>query len=411
MPKFIYKAKRRPGELVDGTIEADHFDHAVNKIIKLGLSPIDISASIDIVAKQNIPQRFKRSLIPLPQRIPLSQIAIFTRKIYVLIDSGVPLLKALQSVLNQAQHAGFRKMVEDMYTFIENGGNFSDALARHPTTFSRLYVNMVRAGELSGQLGLILSRLSNFVEKDQEIRSQVKASLYYPLLIIVMGGVTVFVLLTFVIPNLTIMFEDFDQALPLPTMILMGISNFLVHWWLLVLGLVGGIVYGLKKLNNFPKSKLWVNTLMLKTPVVRDFTKSVELGRLARTLGTLIQSGVTIIAALESVAEILDNEVLKKEMIRVAQEVKNGSSLTAALTMCPYFPQEALDIISIGEESGHLEGGLNKLADSYERQSELAVKTMTGLLGPILILVIGSIVAFIVLAMALPIFRMNLLIK
>ena len=225
------------------------------------------------------------------------------------------------------------------------------------------------------------------------------------------GCLTIFILLTFVIPQLLVMFDDLNQALPLPTAILKGVSEFFAKsWWLFVIAGLA-VFLSFRKILQTPKGRLWWDRFKLRVPVLGNFLREVALGRFARTLATLIQSGVVIVSALETVAEVLDNEVLKAEILKVAVEVKNGSSLTTALSHSGYFPENALSIISVGEESGRLEKGLSNLADSYEHQTSAAVQTFTSLLGPVLILVIAVVVAFIVFAMALPIFRMNLLIK
>ncbi len=412
MTKFIYKAKQGPGPLIDGEIEADHLEGAIRKITQLGFYPVHINPESEKTPSQTGRAAHRRTFPwKFSKKISSLEIATFTRQMYVLTDSGVPLLKALQTILNQRHNSLLKKIVSEIAADIEQGANFSSALARHEI-FSRLYVSMIKAGELSGQLALILRRLADFTLKDEEARAQVKTSLYYPGLVLAVGCLTVFILLTFVIPHLTAIFEDLNERLPLPTAILIGLSNFLSQfWWLLAAGLCF-VIYTLKKIYNLKTGRLWFDQKILRIPLVGNFLREAELGRFSRTLATLIKSGVTIISALEVVSEIVDNEVLKIELQKVLQDVKNGSSLSVALSQDGgFFPSEALSIIAIGEESGHLDHGLNNLADSYERQTELSIKAFMSLLGPFMILLIGCVVAFIVFAMALPIFRMNLLIK
>jgi general secretion pathway protein F len=253
--------------------------------------------------------------------------------------------------------------------------------------------------------------LADFTEKDQEIRAQVKTSLVYPMLILFVGTITIFVLLTFVIPRLTSIFEDLDAALPLPTVILLTISSFFGRFWWLILAMIALAVFYLQGVLRTPKGRLWFDAMKLKIPTLGEYITHVEIGRFARTLATLLESGVVIVSALDAVAAVLENEVLKNEVKRLSQEVANGASLNAAFQECWYFPEEAVNMIAVGEESGRLEKGLHKLADAYERQSERMTKIFTSLLEPFLILIMGSIVGFIVIAMLLPIFRMNLIIR
>ena len=411
MPKFFYKAKQGPGQIVDGVIDAEHLESAIQKITQLGFYPLDVTAEVVAAKSQSFSVKPQTQFLDFRRKIRLSQLTIFTGQMYVLIDSGVPLLKALRTILNQLKEPRFKTVVADLALRVEDGANFSAALAKHKEVFPKLYVNMVRAGELSGKLSPTLSRLAEFLNEDQQNRSKVQASLYYPALVMGVGGLTIFILLTFVIPHLIVMFEDLNAALPLPTVILMGISEFFAKfWWLLVI-LILATIFFLRRFLQNPTGRLWWDGFKLKLPILGNFLREVSLGRFARTLATLIQSGVVIVSALETVAEVLDNEVLKTEIMKVAAEVKNGTSLTAALSRSGYFPENALSIISVGEESGRLEKGLSNLADSYERQTAAAVQTFTSLLGPLLILMIAGVVAFIVFAMALPIFKMNLLIK
>ncbi len=409
MPTFIYKAKQGPGKIVDGVIEADDLNNAVHKIIALGYSPIEVLPGEEKSVKQGKSSKVSSSISSAG--VSLVYIAVFTRQMFDLVDANVPILRALRLVQKQTKQAVFKSIITDMCSFVEHGGSFSDALAKHPRVFSRLYVSMVKAGEQSGNLGIVLDRLSDFVEKEQDVRVKVKAALFYPLLIIFVGSMTVFVLMAFVIPRLTVMFDDLGQALPLPTIILVGISSFFAKFWWLILG-VGVIgILQFKNLKNIPKGKLWLDTMVLKVPILGSFIKDIEIARFSRTLGTLLESGVVIVTALGSVCEVLENEVLRQAIIRVAGEVKKGGSLTKAMEACSFIPESTVNMMAVGEETGTFERGLYKLADSHERKSEAAVKTMTSLLEPILILCIGSIIGFIVIAMLLPLFQMDLIMQ
>lgn len=409
MPRFVYTARQGPQRIIDGVVEAGDRDSAVSKITALGYSPIDII--LEDNKKFKAPIKTQSSLTRFSRRVPASRITFFTEQMYDLVDSGVPLLRALGLVRDQTGHAPLKNIISDMHAFVKDGGTFSDALARHPGVFSGFYVNMVKAGEISGKLKEVLGRLAAFTQKEQEVRSRVQSSLFYPGLICIVGGLTVFVLMSFVIPRLTVMFEDLGETLPLITTLLIGVSSFFARFWGLILALVGTGIFYLTKFKSTPQGRLRMDTLMLNIPIFGNFVIDVETGRFTRTLGTLLESGVTIVPALESVCGVLDNAVLKREIAKATEMVQKGEDLASAVRRCRFIPKATVDIIAVGEETGSLERGLHKLADSYERKSENAVKVMTSLLEPVLILCIGSVVGFIVIAMLLPLFRMNLIIQ
>lgn len=409
MPKFVYKAKRGPTELIDGTIDAENLDSAIDKIIKLGLAPLDVA--VDVSAVRRIPQKSSGFVFNLSKRIRLSDLGRFTRQIGDLVDAGVPILRSLAITANQTQNPNLKAIVEQMHTFLQDGGTFSEALAQHPKIFSRFYVNMAKTGEVGGNLDMILNRLADFIDKDLETRAKVQASLAYPAFMLFVGAVTIFVILTFVIPRLTVIFEDMTESLPLPTMVLLGVSRFFAQFWWLVLGSFVLLSIYVQRFKSSPEGKKKVDTLKLKIPILGDFIKDVEIGRFTRTLATLLDCGVVIVSALESVWAVLDNGLLKSEIKMVSQDVASGTSLSAALKKCAYFPEAAVNMIAVGEEAGHLEKSLYKLAISYERQSDRTVKAITSLLEPLMIFVIGAVVGFMFVAILLPIFRVNLLIK
>ena len=258
---------------------------------------------------------------------------------------------------------------------------------------------------------IVLNRLADYLDKEQETQSKVRSSLAYPALILIVGILTVFVLLTFVIPRLTVMFDDFNQDLPLVTLFLINISSFFAQfWWIMVISITGGIVY-LKKWFQSEKGRLWFDSTIIKLPIFGYFIKVVEIGRFCRTLGTLLESGVVITTALNSVWATVNNQVLRNEIKQVSEDVTNGASLRGALKSCSFFPEIAVNMISVGEETGNLEKSLLKIADTFERQADQTIKTLVSLIGPIVLVFIVSIVGVVVIAMLLPIFQMNLLIS
>lgn len=415
MPRFAYKAKQGPGKIVNGIIEAQNIDSAVSKIIQQGFSPIDVFPSGEEentkIEKAGVHKGSALAAFRFFKRVSLNEKVLFTRQMSDLIDASVPMLRALQIVAKQTQNPHFKELIIQTHKLVEDGSSLSEALARHKTLFPALYTNMIKSGEVSGQLEIILNRLAIYMEKEQETRGKVISSLAYPTLVLVIGFIMVFVLLTFVIPQLTVMFEDLGQELPVPTVILMKISSFFAKiWWVvLALGVMGGVYF--KQWLNQPAGRLKFDTLRMKAPLLGKFIQVVEVGRFARTLGTLIASGVPITTALDSVWPAMSNVVFQNEIQRVSDEVANGSSLNASLKKCEFFPELALNMISVGEETGHLDQSLSKISDIYEKQSDTVSKTMLSLLGPLVLMVIVVIVGFMLVAMLLPVFQMNTLIQ
>ncbi len=411
MPRFIYKAKKSPTETIDGEIEAETLDRAAEEVIKSGLIPIDVAAKRieKIPASHDQEQKLAPAFFSI--KVKLSDISFFTRQLCDLVDAGVPILRALQVTANQTKNPQLKEIIGEMGVFVQDGGTLSQAMAQYPNVFSQLYVNLVKSGEISGNLDIVLTRLAEFIDKDLEVRSKVKSSLVYPALILIVGFLTIFVLLTFVVPRLTVMFDDLTESLPLPTVILIAVSNFFAKFWWLIIGAGVLSAWYLQRFLQAPEGKLWFDRLKLKIPVVGNFIREAEIGRFARTLSTLLKSGVVIVSALESVWAVLDNEVLKEEVRAAAESVAGGDSLTIALQRSEYFLADALNMIAIGEESGRLEQALSKLADSYERQCDRSIKIVTSLLEPVMIVVIGGVVFFIVMAVILPILKMNQVVR
>ncbi len=408
MPQFIYKAKQGPQKIIEGRVEAESLDGAINKILKMGFTPIDIHSHH---GKSRVKtHKPLKSFSHFQRRPSSSEVTLFIRQVCDLIDAGVPMLRTLNIVVRQTRHPVLKDVFDKMYSFVKDGGTFSSALAQFPDLFPPLYVHMIKSGELAGNLDVVLNRLAEFCEKDLENRSQVKTSLMYPGLILTVGCIVIFILMTWVIPQITTIFEDMSEELPLPTKILIGASDIFSKFWLGILLMVSFVILYLKRLQNTLSGRLWWDGVKLKFPLLGKFISDVEIGHFARTLGTLLNSGVVIIPSLEAVEGIIQNEVLKQEIQRVSQEVKNGSSLASSLRGSTFFPEAASNMIAIGEEIGEPQKGLFKLADYFERRSQQTMKRFTALIEPILILFLALVVGFIVIAMLFPILKMNLII-
>ncbi len=411
MPNFKYKAKKGPKDIITGVVQADDVDGAIKKVIQLGGSPLEVVPEKGSANKKVSLKLRKKGKSVRVKKIPLPVLSLFVRQAYDLIDAGVPMLRSLELLSRQTKHLIFKEIVEDMYISVRDGGSLSGSMAKHPEAFSTLFVNMVKSGEMSGNLADVLERLSQFIEKDIEIRSHVRSSLVYPAMILIVGILTIVVMFAFVLPRLTVMFEDFEMGLPAPTRIVMAISDvFVNYWWLMAGGMVMAYSY-FKNLWESTKGRMWLEENMLKAPLVGDFIQKIELGRFARTLGTLLDNGVTIVPALESVTAIFENFVLRKEMEKVLLAVSNGASLSNALKSTTFLSEFTINMISVGEESGNLQRGLFKLANLCERETEEVSRTLVSLLGPVVLVFIVSIVGFVIIAMLLPLLKMNMMVN
>ncbi len=405
MPQFQYSAKEGPHKVVHNVLSAESYDQAVKKIMQLGLVPLEIT----IAQKTEAPP--KKSILISPKaffsRVRLVDLTTLTRQISDLIEASVPILRTLQLVSSQTQNPRLKQILEETTASVRDGLSFSSALSRYPEVFSPLYINMVKTGEVSGKLNLVMNRLADYLEKERETRGKVMASLAYPILIMSVGAVTIFVLLTFVIPRLSVMFEDFDQKLPLITILLVNISGvFAKFWWIMVVVFVGGGLYLNRYIHTTMGKEQW-DRFLLSVPFLKDFLQTVEVGRFSRTLGTLVENGVPITLALNSVMHTVDNLVFKEEVKKIADEVTNGRSLRSSLKNSRFFPERVINMISVGEETGQLSKGLNKVAETFEREADQIVKTIVSLLGPIVLVIIVSIIGCVVIALLLPILQMN----
>lgn len=405
MPRFIYKAKKSPKETVEGKLDAHDYKDAAAKLRLMELFPLSVEE------EEKAAQRQKRQFLLFKKPVPLRDLSTFTRQLSNLLDSGMTLVNALDVLVQQTENSTLAKTVDDIKTDVKDGVSFSLALSRHPAIFPSLYVNMVKSGEVGGMLEEVLSRLADFAEADEQTLSKVHTSLAYPILLTSVGGVTIFILLSFVAPRLVSMFSDLGEALPLATVILIAISNFFsAFWWLIILIFV--ILYvGLNRWLKTKEGKRTFDIFKLKIPFLGRFIEISEFTRLNRTLGTLIRNGVPIIEALDVLSKTMNNEIIREEMVNVRRSVVDGLSLSGSMKQTRRFPPLMVNMIKVGEESGSLENSLFKIADSYDREIDRMIKVFTTLLEPSLILILGAVVGFIVIAMLLPIFQINLVVR
>lgn len=405
MARFIYEAKTSPKDVVKGILVADNKSAAIQKISRMGYYLLSLEEESDAL------NRSQSYAAYFSDKISIKNITDFTRQLSDLLEAGITIAKALDILHGQTQNKRLKKVILDIRDYCVSGNPLSDALTRHPRVFSNLYVSMVRSGETGGMLDNILKRLSDLYEKQLEIQTKIRTALAYPILMTVVGLTTIIILITFVMPKMTVMFSDFGQALPLPTLILLGISGIIQRYWLILILFLAGITMTIMKIYNTPEGKFAIDRFKLNSPVLGPMIKKVEIARFTRTLSTLLDNGVPILGALHIVLETVGNAVIKKDIEKAAAAVKEGSGLAQGLSGSKSIPPAVMNMIAIGEEGGHVEKSLLKVALSYERESDEAIKIMMSLLEPVLILALGIIVGFIVVSMLLPIFEMNFLVR
>jgi len=400
MPKYIYTAKSDPAKTVQGEIDAESHHDAINKLNAMGYFPVSLRPEDLSFDKQGI-WRF--------WRVSNKDIVLFTRQLATLVESGVNILNSLNIVTKQVSNKYLRSVLYDVAAKIKDGKSLSESLRAHPELFPQLYTSLIHSGEVGGNIEHALKRLADFMEKEEEFKDSIRAALTYPFFILSVSVLTIAVLLGFVIPRLVSMFEDLGQILPLPTKILIDVSAFLRSYWWLIAAAGFVFIFMLHRIYRSERGRTALDALRLRIPVLGDIVLKSEVGLMTRTLSLLTSSGMPIVYSLEVSASVLGNQVLKAEIAKFNNEISAGASFSKCLAGSKLFPAFVTNIVSVGEETGTLEKSLLRIADDYEREVDRTLKSLTRLLEPVIILVMGLIVGFIVLSMLLPIFQINLI--
>jgi general secretion pathway protein F len=407
MPVYEYKALDIKGKTTSGIIDAESSLIARQKLRASGTFPVSIKEVHETPVKKE-PRSFLISRYF--NRVRPSEVSIMTRQLATILGAGFPLVSALDTLIPQTSTKTFKKIMAKIKDSIVEGNSFARSLSLYPGTFSSLYVNMVRAGETSGALEIVLERLADITEKQQALKHRIHSALAYPVLMTFIGALVLFFLLTFIVPSITSIFSDMDQALPAPTLFLITISNFFKNYWWIILILITGMLLAFRSIKKTSKGRYLLDKNMLFWPGVGLLTKKLATARFARTLGSLLENGVSMLPALEIVKNIAGNKLISDLIEDAAKEVGKGQALGSALAKGKILPDLSIQMINVGEQSGELEAMLNKIADVFENEVESSIMRMTSLLEPVMILIMGIIVGFIVLSICLPIFEMNQLI-
>lgn len=406
MAKYAYKALNKDGKEVFGIIEADSQALAINDVRSLGLYPTHVRE-----ARKSDERRARKDKGGLGELyfggVKTKQIVVTTRQLATLIDAGLPLLRSLNVLIAQLKPCKLRDVLREISYKVQSGSTFSEALADHPKVFDRLFVNMVRAGEVGGMLEAVLNRLAMFMEKRQALKRRVKGALIYPIAVVVIATGIVSFLLIRVVPVFAQIFADFGGDLPAPTQFLVNAAEFMQFQWWLLLTILNGTIIGVKLMSKSHNVKRVMDRVVLRVPLIGDLVVKVAVARFARTLGTLITSGVPILQALKITKETIGNEVIQNAIQKVHDSIKEGDTIAAPLDEAKVFPAMVVNMIDVGEETGSLDSMLTKVADIYDAEVEAAVDAMLALLEPIIIIVLGGIIGFIVVALYLPIFSLG----
>jgi len=405
MPTYSYKATDAAGKIVKGTLEAAQERGVVATLQDMGYIPIRISLAerdrrrLDIDLSKNIISIFKG--------ISTKDVVSFTQDLSALLEAGLQVDRALSTLIDVAEKEKFKEVIKDVLKTVQEGSYLSDALAKHPRVFSTFYVNMVRAGEAGGVLEAVLGRLGDFLESSQDLRDYIKSAMVYPVFLVFVGGISIIILLTFVIPKFSIIFSDMGQSIPLATRFLIGFSEILRTYWLIILGGFGAIYFFLRRYIKTTAGRLRLDQYKMNFPVGGGLIKNIEVARFARTLGTLTKSGVPILQALNLVNEIIGNQAIARSMGKIYERVKEGEMLAKPLGEAGIFPPLAIQMITVGEETGRLDEMLLRVAETYEKVVRNMVKRFISLLEPAMILAMGLVVGFIVISMLMAIFSMS----
>jgi len=405
MASFAYKAMDKKGKEVNGIVEAESQVLAMNEVKSLGYWPTKITE-----ATASDRRRAGKKTKGLSEfyigGVKTRELVVFTRQLATLIDAGLPLLRSLNVLHGQLKPCKLRDIIAEISEDVQGGMTFSEGLAKNPKQFDRLFVNMVRAGEIGGMLEVVLNRLADFMEKRQRLIRQVKAAMIYPIAVIIIAAGVVGFLLIKVVPTFAEIFTEFGGSLPWPTMFLIDAANFVGNQWWLILAIVGGAMIFMKLFFKIPIVQSAKDRIVLKVPLVGSLIVKVGVARFARTLGTLITSGVPILQALKIVKETIGNEVIQNAVQNVHDSIRDGDTIAAPLEEAKVFPAMVVNMIDVGEETGNLDAMLLKVADVYDDEVETAVQGMLRLMEPLIIVLLGFVVGFIVISLYLPIFTL-----
>ncbi len=401
METYNYEATTREGKVVTGTLEVANEGLAIDRIQEMGYFPLKVKKAVDGEGSVT------RFLSSLQNRITDKDIMTFTYQLGVLLDAGFPLDRSLTILSDLTEKNKFRELVNELNTQVRSGKSFSDALSRFPKIFPLFFVNMVKAGEAGGFLEDTITRLSTYLENSQGLREDVRSALVYPIVLSIFGGASVVFLLTYVVPMFTQIFTDMGEELPLPTLMLLTLSNFMIDYWWMILLFIALTVLSVKRYLNSDNGRRTWDSMKFKLPVFGKLYQETAVSRFSRTLGTLLASGVPILNAFQIVKGTLESEKISDIISSVREAARKGRGISESLKKSDIFPPIAVHMVTVGEETGRLDEMLVKIADRFDIEVRTTVKRLLSLLEPAMIIIMAVVVGFIVISMLLAIFSIS----
>ncbi|QYK52612.1 MAG: type II secretion system F family protein [Fimbriimonadaceae bacterium] len=395
MPYFAYTAMDSTGRQVKAVMEAEHEALVLGRLREQQLQVVDIKEL-----------KKKKAVTVGKHKLKMKSLVVFSRQFATMIDAGIPILRCLEILTSQCKDQALKPALEAITSDVKGGLSLNEALAKHPTIFSKLYVNMIRAAEIGGILDTILDRLSGFLEYEAEVKGKIKSAMMYPILVLGFSQIMLFVLFSFVLPKFKEIFDGMDVELPAVTAALFAMGDFMQKSWWMILVALGAMLFGLKSYSKTPKGRYQMDWLKLKFPIMGELSLKMSVARFCRTLGTLINSGVPMMRSLEIVSETLGNQVLCQAVDQTRLSIREGNKLSMPLANSGLFPAMVTQMIDIGEESGRLSDMLVKVGDFYDSEVEQTVKGLTSMIEPLLIIFLGVIVGFIAISVMTPIFKL-----
>jgi len=393
MPVFVWEGKLPNGNIKRGEIEADSKATATMLLRRQRVIPTKIRGK----AKQ---------ITLFEQRIKTKDIVIFTRQFATMINAGLPLVQCLDILASQQPNPTLKKILTQVKQDVEGGNTFADSLGKHPKVFDNLYVNLVAAGEIGGVLDTVLNRLAVYMEKNEALKNKVKSAMTYPIIVLCVAFGVVAVLMLFVIPTFQDMFKQFGASLPGPTQLVVDLSHFFRNFWHIMFGVIILLIIGFKWVGKQEKGRFYLDTIALKLPIFGPLIRKVAVAKFSRTLGTMISSGVPIMDGLEITSKTAGNVIVENAIRAVRSAISEGRSMSEPLEQTGIFPGMVVQMISVGEATGAMDQMLSKIADFYDEEVDAAVDALTSALEPMLMVFLGGIIGFVVVAMYLPIFQM-----
>ncbi len=402
MPLFRYKALTAQGETIEGEMEAANKDAVISWLHESGQIPIGTEKVGSAGSADQKPKLFGAK-----KALSAQDVNLITGKLAIMLRAGLPLDNALEMLGNLVNPGPGRQILEKIRADVQNGAPLSEAMQPYPQVFDKLYVNTLKAGEAAGALDTVLERLADYLERSRELKETIKSALIYPAILFFVALISLAILLIYVVPQFSDLFEGMDQAMPLPTAIVIGVSEFIQRWWWAILLIKIAAYIGIKWMYQNPGTRKSIDKRLLKTPLLSDLIKKIEVARFSRTLGTLTANGVPLLNGLSIVSETVNNTIMSDALNSVSDQLREGKGMAKPLDETGLFPQLAVQLIHVGEETGELEKMLNQLADIYDNEVKETVKRLLTLLEPALIIGLGVIIAAIIMSILLAILGLN----